>query len=49
MITLTPQEDCVIYYTSDGTIPGEHSSVYQGPIPMDLGNETYLLEEIDTK
>lgn len=30
----TPEQDAVIYYTLDGSVPDEHSMVYKQPIPI---------------
>ena len=34
-------EDCVVYYTHDGTVPTKDSSVYKNPILMPLGTSTF--------
>ena len=33
-------EDCVVYYTTNGTVPTKDSAVYKHPIPMPLGSST---------
>lgn len=40
-------EYSAIYYTKDGSVPDEHSSVYSGPIPMPLGNSTFKFIRIE--
>lgn len=34
-------EDCRIYYTTDGTVPTEDSTLYTSAIPMPLGESVY--------
>ena len=34
-------EDCMVYYTSDGTEPTKDSNVYKNPILMPLGSSTF--------
>lgn len=40
-------EYSAIYYTKDGSTPDEHSSVYNGPIPMPLGSSTFKFIRIE--
>lgn len=41
MITIDSEDDCSVYYTTDGTIPTEDSLQYTGPIPMPLGKTQF--------
>lgn len=36
-----------VYYTKDGSVPNEHSSVYNGPIPMPLGKSVFKFIRIE--
>lgn len=40
-------EFAAIYYTKDGSIPNERSSVYSGPIPMPLGDSVFKFIRIE--
>lgn len=41
--------DTTIYYTIDGGVPTQNSSIYYKPIPMLLGKHTYQFVAIDEK
>jgi len=41
MISVTVPQDCVVYYTMDGSIPDESSFIYGEPIPMKEGVTNY--------
>ena len=40
-------EDCTIYYTDDGSLPDEDSKVYEEPILMKQGDQTYRFMAVD--
>ncbi len=46
-IEATAAPDTVIYYTDDGTVPNEGSSIYEGPIIMKSGRHTYRFIAVD--
>ena len=47
-ITLTlPNEDCQVYYTTDGSKPGIESFLYEHPIPLPLGTSKYAFAICD--
>lgn len=41
LIRVKPPMDGEVYYTTDGTIPTEHSLLYTEPIPMPLGKSVF--------
>lgn len=41
MITIDSEDDCSVYYTTDGTTPNEESIKYTGAIPMPLGKTQF--------
>lgn len=41
MIRVQIPMDCTVYYTTDGSIPTNQSTVYTGKIPMPLGKSTF--------
>lgn len=41
MIKVLIPEDCRVYYTTDGSLPTDHSAQYIGSIPMPLGKSTF--------
>lgn len=48
MITVTVPEDCVVYYTWDGSIPSETSPRYEAPIEMPAGNNVLSLMAVNS-
>ena len=46
-ITVTVPENCNVYYTWDGTVPNESSSLYSEPIRVIEGNNILSLVSID--
>lgn len=46
-IEVTADQDCTIYYTTDGTIPTKSSAKYKKPIEMPKGNSIYYFIAID--
>ena len=46
MIAASAPEDCRIYYTMDGTLPGVDSFAYTAPIPMPLGTSIFKFAAI---
>lgn len=47
-------EDCVVYYTTDGTLPTKDSNVYKNPILMPLGSSqlqfvTYNFDDVPSE
>lgn len=47
LIEITAEEDCEIYYTTDGTDPDSHSTLYNGFLPMPLGKSSFKFVAID--
>lgn len=41
MISVVVPEGCIVYYSTDGSIPDEHSFIYGEPIPMKEGVTNY--------
>lgn len=41
LISVEVPPDCNVYYTTDGSVPTENSSIYGEPIPMAQGNSAY--------
>lgn len=41
LIEVLEFDDVEVYYTSDGTFPTQHSTIYEGSIPMPLGKSTF--------
>ncbi len=41
-IEIEQEDGFKVYYTTDGTVPNKNSSLYEGPIPMPLGESTYI-------
>lgn len=49
MIHAEAEEGCQIYYTTDGSSPDALSSIYNGFLPMPLGESTFKFVAIDEK
>lgn len=47
MIEVLEADDRDVYYTTDGTQPNLHSTLYTGPIPMPLGRSVYNFAYVD--
>ena len=47
MIEVLEEDDRDVYYTTDGTQPNLHSTLYTGPIPMPLGRSVYNFAYVD--
>lgn len=41
IITIDSEDDCSVYYTTDGTTPTEESMLYSEPLPMPLGKTQF--------
>ena len=44
-----PDEDCIVYYTTDGSDPDLDSNIYTDAFPMPLGNSTFKFLMIDSE
>ena len=44
-----PDEDCIVYYTTDGSNPDLDSNIYTDAFPMPLGNSTFKFLMIDSE
>ena len=49
MIEIEIEAGSKVYYTSDGTIPNENSFLYEGPIPIPLGESQFCFIAISEK
>lgn len=49
MISVEASEDCIVYYTTDGSIPDETSQKYTEEIPMPLGKSQFKFICYSTK
>lgn len=47
MIEVDVQDNCEVYYTTDGKEPNITSNLYTGPIPMPIGDSNFLFKSVN--